>query len=195
MGSVTEPNDLTPAPPDAPTGPRVRRRVDPSAGGDASRQGRSGCLLTGAILGILVGATFAFYGLPPILKHFYGEQHIAAGQTYSGDAKTIAVTEVTRGGTTKFAQNDPGADFWYVTLTITTNKTWAPKVSDFSLQFDGVGDWLPAIGAPAGSPSDTLDFALAEERTVHLRFPLPPDSGAAPHYIHVAEPRVRLALK
>jgi hypothetical protein len=194
---VTGPQDSTPTSAPADDTARVRRRVNPGEGADPGRQGRGGCLLTGAILGIIVGATFAFYGLPPILKHFYGEKHIAAGQTYTGDAKSIAVASVVRGDTTRFAKTDPGADFWYVTLTITTNKTWAPKVSDFSLQFDGVSDWIEAVGAPAGSPTDTLAFALAEERTVQLRFPLSPgaDPDAAPHYIHVAEPRVRLALK
>ncbi|MEO6398546.1 MAG: hypothetical protein ABIP13_08770, partial [Tepidiformaceae bacterium] len=51
----------------------ARRRLESAP--DPETKGRKGCLIWGAVLGIVVGATFAFYALPPILRHFYGETH------------------------------------------------------------------------------------------------------------------------
>lgn len=162
------------------------------AGGSPDTRGRGGCLLTGAILGIIVGATFAFYGLPPILKHFYGEKHIAAGAVYTGDAKVIRVTGA---GTTPDIQDaerfsTPGTT--WVTLSVTTNKTWLPALTDFSLQFDGVGSWVPASSVASGA-EQPLQFPLAEERSVSLSFPVP-NGDATPRYLHVADPRIRFEL-
>jgi hypothetical protein len=63
--------------------PRVRRRVE-EPGPDTT--GRTGCIAVGAVLGIVAGALFTFFGLPPILHHFLGETHIGVGETYEGDA-------------------------------------------------------------------------------------------------------------
>src|SRR5262245_854065 len=78
--------------PEAPPGgvePAVRRRLQ--SGENPDTKGRSGCLITGAVLGIIFGLTFAFYGLPPILRHYYGEKHVAAGQAYTSGGRSINV--------------------------------------------------------------------------------------------------------
>lgn len=157
-----------------------RRRVLETPAKDT--QGRSGCLITGAILGIIVGATFAFYGLPPILKHFYGEKHIAVGQTYEGDAKTIRVLSRESGS---------------IVLEVRTNKTWAPRPGDFSLQYKGAGDWQQATAATFtdGAPAVFDIPELGETMRVTLMFPPPPSAGAQAQYLHIADPRVRFDLQ
>jgi hypothetical protein len=183
----------------APTA-RVRRRVEAGRGGDSG--GRSGCLLTGALLGIVVGATFAFYGLPPILRHFYGERHVA-GETYDGEAKTVSVTYT---GTSPDPAIDAAQAFFpalsgtpgsgvYVTLNVLTNKTWNPRLTDFSLQFTGPGDWVQAdASAGIDNAAGRLQFPLTVETVVVFHFPKPIDAGAVPRYLHLADPLIRFEL-
>ena len=168
------------------------RRPVAGAHGSPDTKGRGGCLLTGAILGIIVGATFAFYGLPPILKHFYGEKHIAAGASYTEDAKVIRVTGTGSLPEIENAERFSQRGSTWVTLSVTTNKTWTPALTDFSLQFDGVESWVPAASAVSGS-QEALQFPLAEERSVSLSFPVP-NGDATPKYLHVADPRIRFEL-
>ena len=78
---------------DAPA-PAVRRRLQSANPQDT--KGRGGCLVTGAILGIIFGLTFAFYGLPPILRHYYGEEKIEAGQAYVDGERRLQVTVESR---------------------------------------------------------------------------------------------------
>lgn len=173
---------------------RVRRRLE-SANAQETK-GRSGCLITGAILGIIVGATFAFYGLPPILRHFYGEQHIAAGATYEGDGKEMRV-QVLAPMAIAVAGDREG---WGAELTVTINKTWEAKASDFSIEFEDGADWLEAtsIGidqaslASVTAPSLMFDVPkLAEPHKLQLVFPA---HAGKPKYLHLANPRVRWEL-
>ena len=181
---------MTPEEPQSP--PPTRRRVQASPP-KTETEGRTGCLITGALLGIIVGATFAFYGLPPILKHFYGEQHVAAGQPYSGDAKTIRVasagiqTEAGDGGTV-----------FVVELAVETNKTWTLNASDVTLQFPGGGDWQKAesIGSADGlHPGPAFAFRPVDLATeVRLRVVFKPGNAGVPTYLHLADPLIRFAL-
>jgi hypothetical protein len=180
--------------------PQVRRRV--SSEPSEQNKGRGGCLLTGAILGIIVGATFAFYGLPPILKHFYGEQHIAIGQTYTGDAKVVSVQDIAP----RDVQPNSGQQTIRATvvrITVTTNKTWEPKPSDFSLEYEHGTDWVPAIalnfaslsGPDSSSPPVLFgQRQLGNETHIDVAFPVADSSRGAPEYLHLADPRVRFAL-
>ena len=175
-----------------------RRAVSVQEGGleAGPREKRSGCLMLGAVLGVVFGLGFAFYGLKPILKHFYGEQTVAVSQAYTGDGKVIRVTyygsspDPALGG---FSHAD--ASSYYFTLSVLTNKAWAPKVSSFSVQFAGVSTWVQ-IAEAAGSAADgTLAFELGKERLVELRVPAPDAlPTAAATYFHIASPRVRIAL-
>lgn len=176
-----------------PTGPGATRRRIPHES-DKPRESRSGCLIWGAVLGVVVGGMFAAYGLKPILRHYYGEQRVAVGQAYEGDAKVIRVVKA---GTTPCGDYQPppnGRDDCYeITLEVTTNKTWAPAVSAFSVEFSGVKDWVEAhLASP--STEGVPPFPLAEQRTIFLRFRRPVTVGAEPEYLHIAEPRVRIAL-
>jgi hypothetical protein len=163
----------------------------------ADSEGRTGCLITGALLGIIVGATFAFYGLPPILKHFYGEQHVAAGQAYAGDAKTIRVTSAAL-QTVKTPTGD-SAPLFVVELTVATNKTWTLNASDVTLQFPGGGDWQKAesvASADGQRPGPAVEFLPADLGTeTRLRVVFKPINAAGPTYLHIADPLVRFALE
>lgn len=176
---------------------RVRRRLE--SGGAADTKGRSGCLITGAILGIIVGATFAFYGLPPILKHFYGEQHIASGATYEGDGKVIRV-ETLNPNPSAASPGNGAQQGWIAQLDVIINKTWDAKASDFSIEFAEGGDWLEAtaIGLDqADAPNLTATSImfdvpkLAEPHKLQLVFPA---HSGKPKYLHLANPRVRWEL-
>ncbi len=173
---------------------RVRRRLE--SGGQADTKGRSGCLVAGAVLGILVGVMFALYGLPPILKHFYGEQRIAAGGTFEGDGKLMRVDTIAPLAKTR----DEDREGWAAELSVTINKTWDANASDFSLEFTEGGDWLKAtaIGIDEAavsnvtSPSIMFDIAkLAEPHRLQLIFPA---HAGNPKYLHLASPRIRWEL-
>jgi hypothetical protein len=147
------------------------------------------------VLGIIVGATFAFYGLPPILRHYHGEKHITASAEYVGDARTISVVRSDTSPDPEAASSgaQPGGHF--LTLRVTTNKTWTPLPADFQIQFEGVSGWVEAAALAVDHSSVTGGVALGQEVHVFLTFPLPaakPD--AKPLYLHISNPRVRFAL-
>ena len=176
-----------------PSGPGATRRRIPHES-DNPRENRSGCLIWGAVLGVIVGGMFAAYGLKPILRHYYGEQRIALGQTFEGDARTIRVVHAGTERPEAF-QHPAGArdDGYYVTLKITTNKTWSPAITSFAVEFSGVDDWVEA-GAAVPSTGASIPFPLGEQRTIYLRFARPVIVGAEPEYLHIASPRVRFEL-
>ncbi|MBA4180483.1 MAG: hypothetical protein C0506_07840 [Anaerolinea sp.] len=176
-----------------PTDPGATRRRIPHES-DRPRENRSGCLVWGAVLGVVVGGMFAAYGLKPILRHYYGEQRVAVGQTYEGDAKTIRVAGA--GSERPEAFQRPAGerdDGYYVILEVTTNKTWLPAVTDFAVEFSGIDDWVEADAA-FPSTNGTIPFPLAEQRTIFLRFKRPATVGAEPEYLHIADPRLRIEL-
>ncbi len=169
--------------------PRVRRPVQ-EPGPDTS--GRTGCIALGAALGIVAGALFAFFGLPPILHHFFGETRIAAGEAYEGDAKVIRVTGVSVGNP------PPGTEVTsprvaYVSLVVTTNKTWSPGPSNFRLELSN-GDRVKANNPAKAITDSALDFELGVERTLTLIFDLPGKFELVPRYLHVSDPPVRFDL-
>lgn len=171
----------------------TRRRIAHKS--DKPAENRSGCLIWGAVLGVVVGGMFAAYGLKPILRHYYGEQRIAAGAAYNGDAKEIRIAEA---GSERPARFTPPAgerdDGYYVTLEVTSNKTWAPALADFAVEFSHVDDWVEATASSPAAESGALPFPLGETRQVTLRFRRPIESGAEPEYLHIADPRVRFEL-
>lgn len=175
-----------------PTGPARRRLEAPP---NPNTEGRKGCLIWGAVLGVIVGATFAFYGLPPILKHYYGETKVAADEFYKGDAKLIRVLRVesVRPGLPD-GSTDTGPLSYYVTLSIMSAKTWAPAVSDFSLEFTSGGDWVEGVAYNGANADGSIPLTLGDEAEVTIRFPRPIEASAAPRYLHLAEPRVRFSL-
>ena len=169
--------------------PKVRRRIE-EPGPDT--RGRTGCIAVGAVLGIVVGALFTFFGLPPIVHHFFGEPHVAVGETFEGDAKVIRVTGMSIGGP------PPGTEVTsprvaYVSLTVRTNKSWSPAPSDFKLELSS-GDRVRANNPAKGVTDSALDFELGVERTLTLMFDLPARVELVPKYLHVSDPGVRFEL-
>ncbi len=160
--------------------PRRRRLEEQEEAGN-----RSGCLLLGAVLGIIVGIMFALYGLPPILRSIYGEKTVAAGETYEGDGRSIRVVSVER-------TTDP--DRYRVTLDVTTNKTWDLQPDDFNLEISTAKDWTPAL-PPGDDPDTSLDFTLGVERTLLLVFEAPQRVDAKPEKLHLEHPRLKFDLE
>lgn len=159
---------------------RVRKRIPARVPGDT--QGRRGCLLIGAALGIVAGVLIAFFVLPPVFGHFFGTADIELGKTYAGDGKVIRIVN---------AERQPGPDgqlypgVFVVRLEVMTNKTWAPVGADFQLEMSGIdgrrypASSNPALGGvlPLGNRIGlVLTFAGTERRDVlplklHLRSP------------------------
>ena len=147
------------------------------------------------MLGITVGAMFAYYGLPPILRHFYGETHVAADEFYKGDAKIIRFQRIesVRPDLPDGSQDSLPLSY-YVTLSIVSAETWSPNVRDFSLQFDGVGDWVEGVAYKGADDDGTIPLTLGAEAELTIRFPRPIEASATPNYLHLASPRVRFEL-
>lgn len=162
-------------------GPRRRRLELP---GEDERGNRSGCLMLGAVLGIIAGIMFALYGLPPILRAIYGEETVSAGEAYAKDAKLLVVESVERVD-----------DVLVVTLMARSNKTWEPEADGIKLEVSTQDEWLELLPPEAGEPETSLEFALGEARTLVLRFPAPARIDARPIALHLADPRLRFELE
>lgn len=175
--------------------PARRRLEQPSA----EKERRSGCLVTGAVLGVLVGIMVGLYALPPILRNIYGETKVAAGEVYRADGKVISLAAAARAPD---PVGDPSAGMrredFFVDLTVRSNKTWDPLITDFTIEVDGVKDWIKAADATTnGEPG--LRIPLAEEVTVRLHFivevPAASTASLAAEAVHLSDPRVRFALQ
>lgn len=159
---------------------RPRRRLDTKK--DPGPRG--GCLLTGAILGIIVGLTFAFYGLPPILRSIYGETTVAYGETYNEDARQMTVL-----------RSERVEDEFEVEMRIRSNRTWDVDYDHWSLEISGHDDWIEALPPDPARPETGMDFPLGEERILLLRFPAPADAAAEPLELHLTDPRLGFELQ
>ena len=172
-------------PPDAPAeSPRTRRRVV-EADVETSRDGRTGCLVIGGLLGIIAGALFAFFGLPPLINHFFAEEHVAAGQTYSSGGRTIHAVG--------FSQT-PSATI--IDLEMTVNTTWDPQPKNFTVQYSSGGSWTKATGIVDAATGEQLNFDVAhlgKPTTVRVFFPPEPGRGT-PRYLHLGDPHIQLEL-
>jgi hypothetical protein len=175
--------------------PPRRRLEQPSA----EKERRTGCLVTGAILGVLVGIMVGLYALPPILRDIYGETKVAADEFYRGDARLIRVDSAGR-ASDPLGDPSPGMrrEDFFVELTVRSNKTWSLVVTDFTLELEGVEDWVKASEATTNGQAG-LVIPLAEEVKVQLHFvvEVPRESTATllAEALHLANPRVRFALQ
>lgn len=139
------------------------------------------------------------YALPPILRNIYGETRVAADEFYRGDARIIRVQSAGR-ASEPLGDPSPGMrrEDFFVQLTIRSNKTWAVAVTDFTLEVEGVKDWIKAAQATTGGEPG-LNIPFGEEVTVELHFiaEVPAGSSAtlAAEALHLADPRVRFALQ
>lgn len=142
---------------------------------------RSGCLRIAAILGIVIGIPAGVFGLPAALNYFFDEPTVEVGDRYDEDGLKVSVAAVAT------AEGPPRTVT--ITLDVTSETPWAPRLADFELELDS-GD-----RAVAESPEPTLSpFAEGETGTVTLRFVLTQAGEASPEALHVADPKVRFEL-
>lgn len=175
--------------------PKTRRRLETHTGAESGNA--RGCLIWGGVLGIVVGAAFAFYGLKPILKHFYGETTVAPASTYTGGGRELAVTGVTASATDPSctpARTDP-ANIVCIAFHVQSEHDWdGLEVNDFSLEVANQHDWLPAtalVTASGGAPQVTANTPV----TLSIHFPAAIGGDAIdPEYLHLTSPRLRFAL-
>lgn len=174
----------------------VRRRIEQPTEEQARR---SGCLIWGAVLGVLVGIMAGVYALPPILKHYYGETEVAADEAYRGDGKTVRLLDVTpaREPAGEASAGLSRAEF-YAHIEVHSNEPWALKASDFTLEFRELEDWQKATGATvAGQPLVTIIEHHETTIEIHWVVEFPPDQIASLtlEALHLSDPRVRFELK
>ncbi len=178
------------------TQPPARRRLEQP---QVDRERRTGCLVTGAVLGVLAGIMIGLYALPPILRNIYGETKVAAGETYRGDGRVVRVESAGR-ASDPLGEPSPGMrrEDLFIELTIRSSKTWELSLADFTIEVEGVKDWIRAAEATTnGEPG--LDVPLAEEVRVQLHFVVEVPTGSSASLLaealHLANPRVRFALQ
>lgn len=178
-----------------PPGPQRRVVLEQPS---PDRQGRTGCIAAGAIIGVLVGIMVGLYALPPILRSIYGEKKVAAGETYEGDGRRIAVEAI---GVRSEPLDTPSPGMQrhdvFIALAITSNKTWDATLANWTLEVRGIENWLPAASASTdGQPG--FDPPLGRATRVELHFIVErPAAETRPlelEALHLANPRVRFAL-
>ncbi len=151
------------------------------------KQDRTGCLAIGAILGVVVGIMVGMYALPPILRGIYGETTVDANAPFEGDGRSIRVVGW------EILAADP-FDV-RVTMDIRSNKTWDVSLDDWTLEVEGIDDWLkPASATSNGEPGHQIP--LGEDVRLSLQF-LVESSGAEPptlEALHLANPRLKFLL-
>jgi hypothetical protein len=168
----------------------VRRPVPEREPEDTS--GRTGCIAMGGILGVIAGALFVFFGLPPLLDAFFGPADIAAGHAYSAEAKSITVESVAESPGFR-AEPPPGPRMYVVSLRVRTNVSWHPALKDFELELQGGGSSISALPPSPDVPSTDLTVTLGQERVLILRFPVS-SADHAPRALRLRDPNLRFLL-
>lgn len=173
----------------------VRRRIEQPTE-DAAK--RSGCLMWGAVLGVLVGIMVGVYALPPILRHYYGETKVAPDEFYRGDGKAIRVESLGQASEPlgEAAAGTRREDF-FVSIVVVSDAPWSPRATDFSLEFEGVEDWQQAVDAKVGGePLATIPPATEAKVQLHFVVELPPENFPTlkAEALHLSDPRVRFAV-
>ena len=164
-----------------PPGPgATRRRLEGNSGGPVSTGEPigKGCLLWGAVLGIVFGLTFAFYGLGPILRHFYGEAHVGVGKTYDGSEFKMRVHHV--------RADDMIENVTYVAVEVTGAEGRAWTKEEFKLELDGVDEWL--------EPSYINVVPSMDASPTRIALAFRPAMSRA-EALHLTSPRVRFDLR
>lgn len=180
---MTERPAVEPGQGDTPA-PVVRRRLQ--SGTPEDKKGRGGCLATGAILGVIIGIMFALYGLGPILRHFYGEEEVAAGQAWVDGEQRLQVTNVRVGPD---AEGGTGEPVIFVTVAREGFIDDEPRPGRFRLEVERIEDWLLPLAQLPVSDTSTGDILL--------RFDVPEGldpSTVNPVAVHLEDPLVRFEI-
>jgi len=174
----------------------VRRRIEEPT---EDQKKRSGCLVWGGVLGVLVGIMVGVYALPPILRHYYGETKVATDEFYRGDGKAIRVTTLGQASEPlgEVAAGMKREDF-FVTVVAVSEKEWQPKATDFSLELRELGTWRQASEASVdGKPLVRVPPATETEIQLHFVVEYLPAEAEklTPKALHLSDPRVRFDLE
>ncbi len=161
----------------------TRRRVL-SQPGKEKVEGRTGCIVTGAVLGVIFGIMFALYALPPILRSIYGEDVVEAGERYETNDRQIGILAWER---------TTGTDAIEVRMVVRVEEGWATEPSDWLLVLEG-GALVEPRGPRAERPETSMEFGALETREFVLVFPLAPGQSAEPDYVRLSRPKVRFKL-
>jgi hypothetical protein len=167
----------------------VRRPVPEKEPEDTT--GRRGCIAVGALLGVVAGAVFALFGLPPIIHHYFGTASIAVGETYRGDGKNIRVESVAL-REAGLAPAQGSAPAWFVTLTLNPTRPWETAYDNFELELED-GTRLTATPA-TGDVIAPLTFRAAETAGLPLRFDPPAGRAGIAKQLRMKSPSVRFDI-
>lgn len=166
---------------------RSRRPVQEDA--PEGTAGRRGCLLAGALLGIVAGVLVALFVVPPLFDHYFGEATVKAGKVYDGDGKRISVDFVSR----YEAGRDGKTPFLGVQFRVRSEAAWAPDPGNFVLELEGgikIGPVPPVEKIPVMWPQ----FAAGQERPFELLFELPTGARLEGATVRFRDPKVRFEL-
>lgn len=171
--------------------PQRRRRLTTES--DSNAEGRRGCVTVGAVVGVLLGVVLGVFVLPGVLDSFLAGDEVAAGGTYSGDARVISVGAVRSGEDVVILEDGTRTEGTRVELSVTSRKTWLIEPEFFQLELEGRDDWVEALAEVASLPDSSLEFALGESRTLILQFEHKLTDGE-PVSLHLSDPSIRLEL-
>jgi hypothetical protein len=174
----------------------VRRRIEQPT---EDQKRRSGCLIWGAVLGVLVGIMVGVYALPPILRHYYGETDVAADEFYEGDGKVIRLASLGQASEPlgEAAAGMRREDF-FATVVVVSEDEWRTKPTDFSLELDELESWRQATEATVdGQPLDAVPARVETEIQLHfvVEFPRDETSTLTLKALHLSDPRVRFSIE
>jgi len=125
---------------------------------DASPGNRRGCLVTGAILGILAGLIVGLFVVPPLINRYFADNPIQPGQSYDAENAEITLQKVS-----------VVSEIFEVELTIDAFSDWKPVHTDFTITFPD-DEVVVALPADPTVPLTDLTFLAGESRTLLLRF-------------------------
>lgn len=173
----------------------ARRRIEQPTEDQAKR---SGCLLWGGVLGVLVGIMVGIYALPPILKHYYGETVVAPQEFYRGEGKAIRLVSVTSipvsGGEVRAGMQRE--DFEVAVIGV-VQEEWRPAITDWTLEFEELEEWQKATGLLDDTP-DGFVFRAGSENEYRIHFTVWYPEGEAesltPEALHLSDPRVKFEI-
>ena len=170
----------------------VRRQIEQPS---EEKARRSGCLLLGAILGVIFGIMLGIYALPPILRHYYGEEEVAPYQQVTVDGKTMSLESLT---VPEAPQATPAAGMRafevHASFLVVTEEDWAPTPQLFTVEIEGVSEWqLASRVAIAEDNQDRIVANMPTTLMVEFSFSLPENDAPVeivPEAIHLSEPRI-----
>ena len=126
---------------------------------DAAPGNRRGCLITGAILGVLAGLIVGLFVVPPLINRYFADNPIQPGQPYEAESAEITLQKAS-----------VVSEIVEVELTIDAFSDWKPVHTDFTIKFPD-DEVVVALPADPNVPPTNLTFLAGQSRTLLLRFP------------------------